>query len=93
MPLILPGKQYRVVGRLEDENTIIKDGTGLNYGKIVTAISYSGYSHELGNVWKCKGNGLVSYGGLMAESLDFCEDCLEPLQEKPITPKEKEETV
>jgi hypothetical protein len=93
MPLIIPGKKYKVVGRLEDADTIVRDGSGLNFGKTVTAVSFSGYSNELGNVWKCSGDGLVSYAGILANTLDFPEDCLEPVQESPVKEKQKEETV
>ena len=93
MAYVKIGEEYRVIGRLIDADNIIRDGKGLNYGKVVVPISFSGYFNELGNVWKCKGSNLVSYGGLIADALDFPEDCLEPLVKSNPEKLKKEETV
>lgn len=96
MPIVKPGVKCKIVGRMEDLNTVVFDGKGLNEGKIVTVLKYAGESDTIGNVWRCSSDkkDLVMYAGFLSDFLDLPEKMLEPLPEEipPVKAREVETT-
>lgn len=63
--------------------------TGPNVGKFVTVGLLRGEHSELGRIWRCHGDGLVTeYGGVGTEA-DFAQSWLRKLPPEKLAPSER----
>jgi len=76
-----PGQRCRVIGSRMAYN---KEGKSPNIGKEVTTVRIMGKAGiEEETVWRCRGQGLVTYHGAVGDECDFLECWLERIEEPP----------